>query len=80
MKKCSGRWCIHKERCLRYAESLKKTKMKGRWVNSLECVESNYNGDEMVSEPHSELLLKGDTIGKLLVDESACASEDKKKG
>lgn len=45
--------------------SKKKTKVKGRWVEPMKCIEANYNGDEMVKEPYSELLLKGDKIARV---------------
>jgi len=60
IQKCSGYSCTHKERCLRYVEAKKKTKTKGKWVDADRCMDSEYDGDEMIKVAYSEMLLKGD--------------------
>ncbi len=58
MQKCNGRYCIHRNRCLHYAESKKDTKTKGKWVDSERCINSEWDGDECTKMPYDQLLLK----------------------
>jgi len=50
--------CIHSWRCLHYTEAQKKTKVKGKWIDTELCRHSDWDGDIMIKPPFDKLLLK----------------------
>jgi len=57
IQRCSGKECIHRERCLHYLET-KKPPRKGKWIRPIDCIDSEWDGDEMTKPPYDKLLLK----------------------
>jgi len=57
MQRCSGKECIHRERCLHYLET-KKPPRRGKWIIPHHCIDSSWDGDVMIKSSYSKLKLK----------------------